>query len=64
MVWLWLGIGATGTLGGAALLVTAFRTGQAGDKARERFLFRWAVGALALGSAAFLFTMIVSTPHA
>ncbi len=64
MVWFWLGIGAIGTIGGAWMLVTAFRGGQQGDKARERSLFRWAVGALALGSLSFLVAMIVGTPRA
>ncbi len=63
MVWLWLGIGALGTLGGAGMLVAAFRRGQQGDKAREGRLFRRAVGSLALGSLSFLLAMIAGTPR-
>lgn len=64
MVWFWLLVGAVGTLGGAGTLVVAFRSGQEGDKDRERRLFRVAVGALALGSLAFLAAMIIGTPRA
>ena len=63
MVWLWIALGAIGTLGGAWTLVLAFRTGQGGDEPRERMLFRRAVVALALGSASFLGAMIVATPR-
>ena len=63
MVWFWLTLGAAGTLGGAGTLVVAFRTGQDGDTAREKVLFRGAVTALAVGSAAFLVTMILGTPR-
>ena len=61
-MWSWLALGAVGTLGGAGALVLAFRSGQGGDKAREKVLFRGAVAALALGSAAFLVAMILGTP--
>lgn len=51
-------LGGVGTLGGAAALVLAFRAGQAGERDRERTLFRWAVAGLAAGSLLFLATMI------
>jgi len=53
-------LGAAGTLGGALLLVAAYRLGQARDVAGERRLFRAAVAALALGSALWLATMVLS----
>lgn len=48
------------TLGGAGALVVAFRHGQAGRRAEERRWFRGAVGALVLGSAAFLVTALLA----
>jgi len=63
VVWFWLAVGAVGTLGGSSALVLAFRSGQHGDPAREKVLFRGAVAALAIGSAAFLLAMIVGTPR-
>ncbi len=62
MVLFWLVLGAVGTLGGAGTLVVAFRSGQEGERDRERVLFRLAVAALALGSAAFLVAMVLGTP--
>ncbi|HOU90526.1 MAG TPA: hypothetical protein PLU22_05740 [Polyangiaceae bacterium] len=63
MVWFWLALGAVGTIGGAGMLVVAFRSGQGGDPAREKVQFRGAVAALAVGSAALLAAMIVGTPR-
>lgn len=47
-------LGGLLTIGGAALLVVAFRHGQAGRAADERRVFRLAVAALAVGSLGFL----------
>lgn len=47
-------VGGVGTIGGAAVLVAAFRAGQSGEGDQERRLFRWAVVLLAGGSVAFL----------
>ena len=58
-----LALGALLTIGGAALLVLAFRRGQAGRPGQERTTFRAAVATLALGSLLFLATMVVSTPR-
>lgn len=49
------------TLAGAVGLVVAYRHGQAGERDRERRLFRLAVGALAVGSLLFLATAATST---
>ncbi len=57
-----LALGGILTLAGAGLLVRAFRQGQAGDRAGERRTFRLAVGALAVGSALFLVTVVVARP--
>lgn len=54
-------LGAILTLGGSALLVMAFRQGQAGQRDAERRLFRAAVAGLALGSLLFLVTVVRST---
>lgn len=56
-----LALGAVLTLGGAGLLVVAFRHGQAGRADAERRSFRLAVAGLALGSLAFL-AIVVLTP--
>ena len=55
-----LALGAVGTLGGAGLLVLAFRRGQVQDRAGERRLFRAAVGALAVGSLLWLATIVAA----
>ncbi|HQY33682.1 hypothetical protein [Actinotalea sp.] len=55
-----LALGAGGTIGGAVLLVAAFRRGQAQDRAGERRLFRSAVAALAVGSLLWLATIVVA----
>ena len=57
-----LALGAVLTLGGAVVLVLAYRRGQAGRREDEQRLFRLAVGGLALGSLAFLATMMLGTP--
>ena len=53
-------LGALGTLGGAVLLVLAFRRGQEGDRDAERTWFRGAVGVLALGSLALLGAVVTA----
>lgn len=55
-------LGALLTLVGAALLVVAFRHGQAERRDDERRTFRLAVAALALGSLLFLATVTLSGP--
>lgn len=55
-----LALGAVLTLGGAALLVVAFRHGQAGRLDAERRTFRLAVAGLAAGSLLFLATVALS----
>jgi hypothetical protein len=55
-------LGALLTIGGAGLLVLAFRQGQAGRAEDERRTFRLAVGALATGSLFFLVTTVLATP--
>lgn len=55
-----LALGAAGTIGGAVLLVLAFRRGQAADHPGERRLFRIAVAALAAGSLLWLATIVVA----
>jgi hypothetical protein len=55
-----LTLGAILTLGGAAMLVLAFRHGQAGRTDDERRTFRLAVVGLAAGSLLFLATVAVS----
>lgn len=52
-------LGGVLTIAGAALLVRAFRLGQADRRDDERRTFRLAVGALAAGSALFLATVMV-----
>lgn len=55
-------LGAVGTIGGAALLVAAFRRGQAGDPAGERRMFTGAVAGL--GGGALLFALaLLTAPH-
>lgn len=55
-------LGAVGTIGGAVLLVGAFRRGQAGDRAGERRLFTGAVAGL--GGGALLFAVaLLTAPH-
>ena len=54
-------LGGLGTVGGALLLVRAYRLGLTGDRDAERRAFRVAVAALAVGSLAFLGTMALST---
>lgn len=58
MDYLTLTLGAIGTMGGAAALVVAFRHSQAGRRPDERRWFVLAVAALALGSLAFLATVL------
>lgn len=53
-------LGAVGTIGGAMLLVVAFRHGQARDPDGERRAFRAAVAALAVGSLLWLATIVVA----
>jgi len=53
-------IGGVLTIGGAGALVVAFRHGEAGRTEDERRWFRAAVGALAVGSLAFLVTVAQS----
>ena len=53
-------LGGLLTLGGAALLVVAFRHGQAGRADDERRVFRLAVAALAVGSLGFLASAMLS----
>lgn len=55
-----LALGGLLTLAGAALLVRAFRQGQAGDRDAERRTFRLAVAGLAAGSLAFFATVATS----
>ncbi|WP_149202843.1 hypothetical protein [Actinotalea subterranea] len=55
-----LALGAVLTLGGAGLLVVAFRHGQAGRTDAERRTFRLAVAGLAAGSLALLATVVLS----
>ncbi len=55
-----LALGGVLTLAGAALLVRAFRLGQADRRDDERRTFRLAVAALAVGSALFLLTAMVT----
>jgi VIT1/CCC1 family predicted Fe2+/Mn2+ transporter len=57
-----LTLGAVLTLAGAALLVVAFRHGQAGRVDDERRIFRLAVGGLAAGSLLFLVTTVMANP--
>ncbi|WP_225754726.1 hypothetical protein [Actinotalea sp. Marseille-Q4924] len=59
-----LALGAVLTLAGAALLVIAYRQGQAGRAEDERRTFRLAVAGLAGGSLLFLVTTVMSTPVA
>lgn len=55
-------LGAVGTIGGAALLVGAFRRGQAGDRDVERRMFGGAVAGL--GGGALLFAIaLLTAPH-
>ncbi|HWS58782.1 MAG TPA: hypothetical protein VN257_09600 [Actinotalea sp.] len=54
-----LALGGVATLGGAVLLVLAFREGQRDDVDGERRLFRAAVAALAAGSLLLLATMVI-----
>lgn len=51
-------LGGVATVGGAGLLVAAFRSGQAGAVERERRWFRLAVLGLAIGSALFVLALI------
>ncbi len=53
-------LGAVLTLGGAALLVLAFRHGRDGRPDAERRTFRYAVAGLAVGSLMFLATAMLS----
>jgi hypothetical protein len=53
-------VGAILTIGGAGALVVAFRHGQFGRRADERRWFTAAVVALALGSLAFLATVVLA----
>lgn len=53
-------LGAVGTIGGAGLLVAAFRSGQNGEREREGRLFRYAVLGMALGSASFLAALLTA----
>lgn len=55
-----LALGGVLTIGGATLLVLAFRRGQTGDQDTERRLFRYSVAALATGSLCFLVTVLVT----
>jgi len=57
-----LALGGLLTVGGAALLVIAFRHGQAGRVDDERRTFRLAVGGLAAGSLLFLVTTVAMNP--
>lgn len=54
-------LGAILTVAGAAALVVAFRHGQAGRRDDERRWFRLAVAGLALGSLAFLVTVMLDS---
>lgn len=54
-------LGAILTVAGAAALVVAFRHGQAGRRDEERRWFRLAVAGLALGSLAFLVTVMLDS---
>lgn len=51
-------LGGVATIGGAALLVAAFRSGQAGEVHRERRWFRLAVLGLASGSVLFVVALL------
>ncbi len=53
-------LGAIGTIGGAGLLVAAFRAGQAGERDRERQLFRYAVLGMAAGTALFVVALVTA----
>lgn len=53
-------LGAVLTLGGALLLVVAFRHGRDGRPDDEHRTFRYAVGGLAVGSLMFLATAMLS----
>lgn len=53
-------LGAVATIGGAGLLVVAFRHGQAGRRDTERRTFRLAVGALTLGSLLIFATVVLT----
>lgn len=55
-----LALGGILTIGGAGALVVAFRHGQADRRGAERVWFRLAVAGLALGSAAFLATVLLA----
>ena len=55
-----LALGGLLTIGGAGALVIAFRHGQAGRTDAEQRWFRVAVAGLALGSAAFLATVLLA----
>ena len=57
-----LTLGTLLTLTGALTLVQAARHQRAGRPDAERRLFRWAVLALALGSALLLVTVVVTNP--
>lgn len=53
-------LGAVLTVGGAVLLVVAFRRGQDGRRDGERRAFRLAVAGLAAGSLLFLATVVLA----
>lgn len=55
-------LGTLLTLAGAALLVTAYRQGQAGRVDDERRTFRLAVAGLATGSLLFLVATVTANP--
>jgi hypothetical protein len=55
-------LGAVGSIGGAALLVAAFRRGQAGDRDGERRLFGGAVAGLGAGMVLFAVALLTA-PH-
>lgn len=54
-----LAVGGLASIGGAALLVLAFRDGQAGRVDAERVKFRSAVAALGVGALGFLATAML-----
>lgn len=55
-------LGAVGSIGGAALLVGAFRRGQAGDREGERRMFAGAVAGLGTGMVLFAIALLTA-PH-
>lgn len=55
-----LALGGLLTIGGAGALVVAAKHARSGERDAERRWFRGAVGALALGSAAFLATVLLT----